>query len=234
MHCAEEAKKAETAEEKERLKERQALLLEYSKSKVKIFKDYNELLKVPGIDAVSICTPPFVHAPITMAAAEAGKHVYCEKPMSRTATEAKIMCEACNKAGVKLGYQSGGTRLGAVNSAIRDYVTSGKLGDVYYGRQTSFRVRGRPGLDMVNFSKWFLDSTKGGGGGLYVRARLRRPIALRANWLTMLQPIAESGRITPRHREHRTVCRLAVGAGYRVAVAARAAASRDGHFRGVI
>lgn len=87
--------------------------------------------------------------------------------MSRTATEAKVMCEACNKAGVKLGYQSGGTRLGAVSYAIRDLITSGKLGDVYYGRQTSFRVRGRPGLDMPNFSKWFLDSTLGGGGGLY-------------------------------------------------------------------
>ena len=87
--------------------------------------------------------------------------------MSRTATEAKVMCDACNKAGVKLGYQSGGTRLGAVSYAIRDLITSGKLGDVYYGRQTSFRVRGRPGLDMPNFSKWFLDSTLGGGGGLY-------------------------------------------------------------------
>jgi predicted dehydrogenase len=78
-----------------------------------------------------------------------------------------MMCDECNKAGVKLGYQSGGTRLGATNYAIRDYIVSGKLGDVYYGRQTSFRVRGRPGLDMPNFSKWFLDSSKGGGGGLY-------------------------------------------------------------------
>jgi predicted dehydrogenase len=163
----EQAKKAETAEEKKKLKAQQALLLKYGKSEVKIFKDYNDLLKMKGIDAISLCTPPFAHAPITVAAAEAGKHVYCEKPMSRTATEAKVMCEACNKAGVKLGYQSGGTRLGAVSYAIRDLVTSGKLGDVYYGRQTSFRVRGRPGLDMPNFSKWFLDSTLGGGGGLY-------------------------------------------------------------------
>jgi len=164
---AEEAGKAETAEERERLKERSRLLAEYAKDKVKVFTDYKELLKIPGIDAVSICTPPFAHAPITIAAAKAGKHVFCEKPMARTATEAREMCEACNRAGVKLGYQSGGARLGAVNYAIRRYITSGRLGDVYYGRQTSFRVRGRPGLDMPNFSKWFLDSRLAGGGGLY-------------------------------------------------------------------
>jgi predicted dehydrogenase len=163
----EAAKQAENAEEKEKLTAKRDILLEYSKKEVKIFTDYKEMLKMPGLDAISICTPPFAHEPITIAAADAGKHVYCEKPMARTATEARIMCEACNKAGVKLGYQSGGTRLGAMNYAIRDYIVSGKLGDVYYGRQTSFRVRGRPGVDMLAFSKWFLDSSLAGGGGLY-------------------------------------------------------------------
>ena len=163
----EQAEKAETAEDKEKLLDKKALLLKYDESKIKIFSDYNEMLKIKGLDAVSICTPPFAHAPATIAAAKAGKHVFCEKPMARTATEAKIMCDECNKAGVKLGYQSGSARLGAVNYAIRNYITSGRLGDVYYGRQTSFRVRGRPGLDMPGFSKWFLDSSLGGGGGIY-------------------------------------------------------------------
>lgn len=167
QQVAEDAEKAATAEEKEQLKAKYALLEKYGQSEVKIFSDYNEMLKIPGLDAVSICAPPLVHAPATLAAAKAGKHVFCEKPMSRTATEAKIMCDACNQAGVKLGYQSGGTRLGGMNYAIRNYITSGKLGDVYYGRQTAFRVRGRPGIDMPNFSSWFLDSTVGGGGGLY-------------------------------------------------------------------
>ncbi|MAE19176.1 hypothetical protein CMK12_09660 [Candidatus Poribacteria bacterium] len=87
--------------------------------------------------------------------------------MSRIATEAKVMADACQAAGVKLGYQSGGTRLGAVNTAIRDYISSGQLGNVYYGRQTSFRVRGRPGIDMPNFSPWFLNSSFSGGGSIY-------------------------------------------------------------------
>lgn len=165
--AAEQAEKADTAEEKEKLEERQALFSEYSKNGIKIFTDYNEMLKLSEVDAVSVCTPPFVHASATIAAAKAGKHVYCEKPMAMNATQAKAMCEECNKAGVKLGYQSGGTRLGAVNYAIRDYISSGKLGDVYYGRLTSFRVRGRPGVDMMKGSKWFVDSTKAGGGALY-------------------------------------------------------------------
>ena len=167
QQAAEKAKETKNAAEKKELKAKEALLLECSESKVKVYTDYKKLLKHPGIDAVSVCTPPFVHEPVVVAAAEAGKHIFCEKPMSRTATEAKVMRDACDKAGVKLGYQSGGTHLGAVNHAIRDYVTSGKLGDVYYGRQTSFRDRGRPGLDMVNFSSWFLDSSLGGGGGMY-------------------------------------------------------------------
>lgn len=171
QQAATEAEKAETVEERKPLKAKEALLLEYteeySRSGIKSFNDYSELLKLPGIDAVSICTPPFAHAPITLAAAKAGKHVFCEKPMARTATEAKIMREACNQAGVKLGYQSGSARLGATNFAIRHYINSGQLGDVYYGRQTSFRVRGRPGVDMPGFSKWFLDSSLAGGGGLY-------------------------------------------------------------------
>lgn len=163
----EQIEKAESAEEKEKLLDKKKLLLEYDESKIKIFSDYNEMLKLKSLYAVSICTPPFAHEPATVASARAGKHVFCEKPMARTATEAKIMCEECNKAGVKLGYQSGSARLGAVNYAIRKYITEGNLGDVYYGRQTSFRVRGRPGLDMPAFSKWFLDSSLGGGGGIY-------------------------------------------------------------------
>jgi predicted dehydrogenase len=163
----EQAEKSESAEEKEKLLARKKLLLEYDESKIKIFSDYNEMLKLKDLYAVSVCTPPFAHEPAVVASARAGKHVYCEKPMARIATEAKIMCEECNKAGVKLGYQSGSARLGAVNYTIRNYITDGRLGDVYYGRQTSFRVRGRPGLDMPAFSKWFLDSSLGGGGGIF-------------------------------------------------------------------
>lgn len=162
-----DAEKADTAEGREQLKADAASLAAYSHNGVKIFSNYNDMLKECDLDAVSLATPPFVHEPATVAAANAGKHVFCEKPMARTATEARNMRDACDAAGVKLAYQSGGTCLDPTSYAIRDYITSGKLGDVYYGRLTSYRVRGRPNVDMFGFGRWFLNSVYSGGGTIY-------------------------------------------------------------------
>ena len=162
-----DAEKAETAEAREQLKANAALWSEYADNGVKIFSDYNEMIKECDLDAVSLATPPFVHEGPTVAAAQAGKHVFCEKPMARTATEARNMRDACDAAGVKLAYQSGGTCLDPTSYAIRDYITSGKLGDIYYGRLTSYRVRGRPNVDMFGFGRWFLNSVYSGGGTVY-------------------------------------------------------------------
>ena len=162
-----DAEKADTAEAREQLKADAALWAEYADNGVKIFSDYNEMLRECDLDAVSLALPPFVHEPATVAAAKAGKHVFCEKPMARTATEARNMRDACDAAGVKLAYQSGGTCLDPTSYAIRNYITSGKLGDVYYGRLTSYRVRGRPNVDMFGYGRWFLHSVYSGGGTIY-------------------------------------------------------------------
>ena len=162
-----DAEKADTAEAREQLKADAALWAKYADNGVKIFSDYNEMLRECDLDAVSLALPPFVHEPATVAAAKAGKHVFCEKPMARTATEARNMRDACDAAGVKLAYQSGGTCLDPTSYAIRDYITSGKLGDVYYGRLTSYRVRGRPNVDMFGYGRWFLHSVYSGGGTIY-------------------------------------------------------------------
>ena len=162
-----DAEKADTAEAREQFNTDAARWSEYANNGVKIFSDYNEMLRECDLDAVSLALPPFVHEPATVAAAQAGKHVFCEKPMARTATEARNMRDACDAAGVKLAYQSGGTCLDPTSYAIRDYVTSGKLGDVYYGRLTSYRVRGRPNVDMFGYGRWFLHSVYSGGGTIY-------------------------------------------------------------------
>ena len=161
------AEKSETAAAREQLKADAALLTEYANTGVKTFSDYTEMLEACDLDAVSLALPPFVHELATVAAANKGLHVFCEKPMARTATEARNMRDACNAAGVKLAYQSGGTCLNPTSYAIRDCVTSGNLGDVYYGRLTSFRVRGRPNVDMFGFGRWFLNSAFSGGGTIY-------------------------------------------------------------------
>jgi UDP-N-acetylglucosamine 3-dehydrogenase len=64
--------------------------------------DYRTLLDDPQLDAVVITTPEFLHAEQTIAAVEAGKHVLCEKPMSRTLAEADAMLAAARAAGVQL------------------------------------------------------------------------------------------------------------------------------------
>lgn len=129
--------------------------------------DYRELLEEEGLQAVVVCTPPFMHALPTMDAAAKGLHVLCEKPMALSASEARAMVEACEKAGVKLGICHARSRFSAAAEAARQYVQSGSLGDIYYGRVSTFRRRGRPGLDMMLNSKWFLDASQAGGGALF-------------------------------------------------------------------
>ncbi|MCK4477072.1 Gfo/Idh/MocA family oxidoreductase [Candidatus Bathyarchaeota archaeon] len=70
------------------------------------YTDYKELLNNPKIDAVWICTPPHLHAPMVIEAANAGKHVMCEIPMTTTLEKADAMIAAAKSNGAKLmlGY----------------------------------------------------------------------------------------------------------------------------------
>lgn len=68
-----------------------------------VHEDYARLLGEAGVDAVSICLPHYLHGPVTMAAAEAGKHVLCEKPMATTLRDADMMTAAARRNNVKLG-----------------------------------------------------------------------------------------------------------------------------------
>jgi predicted dehydrogenase len=70
--------------------------------KVSQFGDYESLFKVKEFDAVALTGPNFTHAPIAMAAAQAGKHVFCEKAMAPTVPECWSMVRACESAKVKL------------------------------------------------------------------------------------------------------------------------------------
>ncbi len=80
----------------------------YGTEDAKVYLDYHDLLKDESIDIVHVLTPNREHAPITIDALEAGKHVMCEKPMAKTAAEAEAMLEAAKRTGKKLtiGYQS--------------------------------------------------------------------------------------------------------------------------------
>ena len=72
-----------------------------------VFSDYHDLLRIDEIDSVDVCLPNFLHAPVTIDALEAGKHVYCEKPMAKTGTEAQAMYDTAQRTGKKLSVQMG-------------------------------------------------------------------------------------------------------------------------------
>ena len=64
------------------------------------FTDYREMVRMPDLDVVSITTPPYEHHPMTMAALEAGKHVFCEKPMALNAGECQEMLAKAEEKGL--------------------------------------------------------------------------------------------------------------------------------------
>ena len=65
--------------------------------------DYDELLRRPDVHAVSVCLPHHLHTPAVLAAARAGKHVLCEKPIALNHHDALLMIHECRRHGVKLG-----------------------------------------------------------------------------------------------------------------------------------
>jgi predicted dehydrogenase len=112
---------------------------------VKRYTDYNAMLQEldKSIDAVDVCTPNGLHAPATIAAFKAGKHVLVEKPMAMNAKEAQAMLAAGKKARKQLiiGFQH---RFDPKTKFIRDQINSGQFGKVMYVRAQALRRRGIP------------------------------------------------------------------------------------------
>jgi predicted dehydrogenase len=121
--------------------------------------DYRELLKRQEIDVIHVCTPNSSHCEITVAALQAGKHVMCEKPMAKTAAEAKLMLDTAKATGKKLtiGYQN---RYRSDSQFIKQLCVSGDLGEIYLGKAFATRRRGVPTWGV------FMDKEKQGGGPL--------------------------------------------------------------------
>ena len=67
------------------------------------YRDAERMLSEEDLDAVSICTPPSTHRPLTVLGAQRGVHVLCEKPMAASLEDCDAMIRACEERGVKLG-----------------------------------------------------------------------------------------------------------------------------------
>jgi predicted dehydrogenase len=110
----------------------------------RVYKDYMEMLKAEKeIEAVSVCTPNGLHAPNSIAALEAGKHVLVEKPMALSAKEGQKMLDAAKRAGKQLivAFQH---RFSPQSQFVRDYATTEQLGNIMYVRCQALRRRGIP------------------------------------------------------------------------------------------
>ncbi|MCL2504002.1 MAG: Gfo/Idh/MocA family oxidoreductase [Coriobacteriia bacterium] len=98
---------------------------------VAVTEDYSDILRDPEVDAVLVATPISTHHDLAVAAINAGKHVFVEKPMTATTVEAEALVMAAEKHGVTL--MVGHTfEYSAPVVAIRDLIRSGELGDIYY------------------------------------------------------------------------------------------------------
>ncbi len=131
----------------------------YGVANFKVTDDYEKLVSDAALDVVHVLTPNSSHADITIAALEAGKHVMSEKPMAKSAADAKRMLDAKNKTGKKLtiGYQ---TRHNAASVYLKSVIERGDLGDIYWAKAHAVRRRAVPTWGV------FLDEEKQGGGPL--------------------------------------------------------------------
>lgn len=94
----------------------------------KVTTDWHDVINDPAVELVIIATPNFTHAEITIAAAAAGKHILCEKPMANSLADGKAMVDAVKKAGVKSLVDFIYTKCPA-NILAKELMDAGKLGD---------------------------------------------------------------------------------------------------------
>lgn len=123
-----------------------------------VYDDYKKILQDPEIDAVLVCSSTNTHAPISIEAAQAGKHVFCEKPVDADPIKIREVLNAVDKAGVK--FQVGFNRRFDHNfKAIKDRVSAGDIGEPHIIRVTS-RDPDAPPIEYVKVSGgMFFDMT---------------------------------------------------------------------------
>lgn len=130
-----------------------------------VYTDFRKLLERDDIDAVDVCLHNNFHAPVTIAALRAGKHVFCEKPMAGAYVDAQAMLKTSQETGKHLCIQLANI-FNTETKAARSLIDMGELGQVYHARSTGFRRRGRPFVDGYG-SPTFVQKENASGGALY-------------------------------------------------------------------
>ncbi len=126
-----------------------------------VFTDYRELVESPLVDAVDICLPHHLHAPAIIAAATAGKHILCEKPLCVSLAEADAIAAAVASSGITLMCAHNLLFLPPVAPA-RELIRQGRLGQVYAARATDSFFS----LMDASTAGWRAERATSGGGEL--------------------------------------------------------------------
>jgi predicted dehydrogenase len=124
------------------------------------FADLDSLLALEGLDAVSICTPNFLHEPMVKAVLAAGKHVLCEKPLAATLEQGERIAAAA-RANDRVCMMGFARRYREDSRLVKKLVEAGELGQIYYARAGWLRRRWNPTV-----RGWFLSKERSGGGPL--------------------------------------------------------------------
>ncbi|HOX37187.1 MAG TPA: Gfo/Idh/MocA family oxidoreductase [Candidatus Brocadiia bacterium] len=130
-----------------------------------VFTNFHDLLDLDEIQAVDVCLHNNLHAPVTIAALNAGKNVYCEKPMAGSLADAKKMLDTAQKKNLKLSIQLA-TIFAAETKAAKRLIDGGHLGKIYSAHSKGFRRRGRPYVDGYGTS-FFVQKPVAAGGALF-------------------------------------------------------------------
>lgn len=124
------------------------------------FASLSELFDNAEVDAIDICLPTYLHKDATIAGADAGKHVFCEKPMALALGQADEMIEACDNAGIRLmiGHC---IRFWPEYAYLKNLVDSGR-----FGRLRSINLTRYGEYPHWSSENWLGDESKSGGGAL--------------------------------------------------------------------
>jgi predicted dehydrogenase len=129
------------------------------------YTDFRKLLERDDIDAVDVCLHNNLHAPVTVEALQAGKHVYCEKPIAGSYRDGERMLQAARDTGKMLHIQLA-TLYSKETKAAKRLIDGGHLGRLYHARSTGYRRRGRPFVDGYGTER-FVQKRNAGGGALF-------------------------------------------------------------------
>ena len=128
------------------------------------YKDFQDLLRDPSIDAVSICVANAFHCDMTVEALRAGKHVLCEKPMAITLEQCEKMVQTARETGkfLMIGHNQ---RLARAHAKARELVQAGEIGSIITF-QTNFQHSGPETWTIDSSQIWFFDKKKAAFGAM--------------------------------------------------------------------